>query len=178
MENKPFSIKEWQATPEYKRLKKLAETNISEVVSKEFFRDPLRPIFRKPEVFYSAADGVVLDTHHDIGADECIVEVKGRKFTTKDLLNNPEYNERSLVVSVFMTFFNVHTNRIPTDSYIVEAKETPYIFSHGLSMLDTELDLFNKKKLDKDTQTYLFKNQRKIITCYSPEIAGHYYCIS
>jgi phosphatidylserine decarboxylase len=162
------------ASEEVQELKK---TPISKMVSEKFFRDDMRPIYRKPEVFYSAADGVILYLHENIGADEALVEIKGKKFTTRDLLDDQTYNERSLVISTFMTFFNVHTNRVCTDCYFVEEKNTPFVHTHGISMLAIEQGLFTRKTFETKDMQYLFRNQRKVITLNAPDMGGEYYLV-
>jgi phosphatidylserine decarboxylase len=174
MEREPKTIKQWLSSPEVQELK---QTPITKIVTEKFFRDPMRPIYKKPEVFYAPADGVVLYVHENIGPDQALVEVKGRKFTTRDLLDDQTYNERSLVISTFMTFYNVHTNRMPTDGYLVEEKNTQFVHTHGISMLAIENGLFTRKTFDTDGMQYLFRNQRKVITVHAPDMGGEYYMV-
>jgi len=45
--------------------------------------------------------------------EEPIVKIKGKAYTLRDAMRDPEYKEPSLVIGIFMTFFDVHVNRIP-----------------------------------------------------------------
>ena len=63
-----------------------------------FFRNPLRNVPRLPGVVVSPADGVILDISEEY---------------------EPEYIKgRALRVSIFLSLFNVHINRIPIDGEI------------------------------------------------------------
>ena len=46
-------------------------------------------------------------------ADEPIVEIKGMNYTIQDVLGDKTYNKPSLVIGIFMSFYDVHINRIP-----------------------------------------------------------------
>ena len=168
------TVKEWLNSSEVRKLKR---TPVTKIVTEKFFRDPLRPIHFDPSVFYAPADGVVLYAHNIVEPTDNIIEIKGRNFTLRDLLDDPKYDEPSLVIGIFMTFYSVHINRIPTNGYLVEEHFTPFIYTHGISMYQLEQDIFGKKAFDNSTLEYLFCNERKIITVYSPIIKDNYYLI-
>jgi len=70
-----------------------------------FFRDPERTIEKKDGVFYSPADGKVIfigETRED------------------ELLK-----DKALMVSIFMSPFNVHINRIPCDGVVKDVRHYP-----------------------------------------------------
>src|SRR2546422_2743079 len=77
-----------------------------------FFRDPVRSTYSDPAYFFSPADGVIL-YQRVVGSDESIVEIKGKPYSLREALRDPAYDRPSLVVGVFMTFFDVHMNRVP-----------------------------------------------------------------
>ncbi len=70
-----------------------------------FFRDPERSAPDNKDVFYSPADGrIVL-----IGETD----------------ENELLKKRALKVSIFMSVFNVHVNRVPCDGIVKEVKHYP-----------------------------------------------------
>lgn len=168
------TLEKWLSSKEVKELQKKP---ITELLTKEFFRDPFRPLHYNPNVFLSPADGIVLYTYPKIGPTDKIVEIKGEKFTVQDLLYDTDYKQNSLVIGIFMTVLDVHINRIPIDSYMSEIVETPFIFTHNTSMFFFEQDLLNKLKINKDNLKYLFKNEKLVSTIYCPRIKEKYYII-
>jgi phosphatidylserine decarboxylase len=70
-----------------------------------FFRNPTRPIPEDPKAIVSPADGTVLFV---------------KKVQEKDFLN-----AEVIMISVFMSVFNVHINRIPMTGTVVKAKYFP-----------------------------------------------------
>src|SRR5688572_6346733 len=77
-----------------------------------FFRDPCRPTFSDLRYFFSPADGIIL-YQRTVEPDECIVDIKGKPYSLLDALRDPTYDRRSLVIGIFMSFFDVHINRVP-----------------------------------------------------------------
>jgi phosphatidylserine decarboxylase len=70
-----------------------------------FFRDPERVINRKDGVFYSPADGKVIFIGK-VGEDELL-------------------KDKAIEVSIFMSPFNVHINRIPCDGVVRDVRHCP-----------------------------------------------------
>ena len=77
-----------------------------------FFGDPIRPTHSDLSYFFTPADGVILYPRA-VCPDECIGEIKGRAYALQKALRDPHYEAPSLVIGIFMTFFDVHINRIP-----------------------------------------------------------------
>src|SRR5262245_55475225 len=75
-----------------------------------FFRDPVRSTHVDPDYFLAPADGILL-YQKIVRPDECVVQIKGRDFTLRDAMRDPTYDKPSLVVGIFMTFYDVHVNR-------------------------------------------------------------------
>jgi len=168
------NIEEWLNSEE---IKKIQKKPIIELLTKEFFRDPFRRLYYDPKAFYSPADGVVLYAYPRLGPKEKLVEVKGKKFTVQDLLHDEDYKYDSLVIGVFMTILDVHVNRMPNNGYIVETRETPFIYTHNTSMYFFEQELFEKLNINPDKLKYLFQNEKLVSTIYSPDIKGRYYIV-
>ena len=167
-------LKEWIKSPEVQRIK---NENAGNRFGVEFFRDPLRPVFLNPEVFYAPADGIILYAHSRVKCDEAIVVVKGRKFTPRDLLDDKNFNQDSLIIGTYMTEFDVHVNRCPTSGYLTEVHKTPYLFTHNFSMMLEQEDLMRGKGSHPEDMGYLFPNERCIVRVYAPKIKSSYYIV-
>jgi phosphatidylserine decarboxylase len=128
-------------------------------------------------VFYAPADGVVLYAYPEVKPDEAIVEIKGKKFTPRDALDDQEYNYKSLVVGIFMTEYDVHVNRVPTSGYLSEVHRTPYLFTLNVSMKLEQDDITDHGGSKPDDMGYLFPNERCISAIYAPQIKSRYYVI-
>lgn len=167
-------LKQWLTSPEVQKLKK---ENAGRRFGVDFFRDPLRPCFLRPEMFLAPADGVILYAHPRVGPTEPIVVVKGRKFTPQDLLDDKEFSHDSLVVGIYMTEYDVHVNRVPTAGYLTEEHRTPYLFTHNFSMMLEQEDLMHGKGSHPNDMQYLFPNERCVVSVYAPRLKLTYYVV-
>ena len=93
-------------------VKELQKKPVAELSNTFFFRDPLRPNFIDHEHFYSPADGTILYQKFVL-PDEPIIEIKGIDYTLQDVMGDKDYDQPSLVIGIFMSFYDVHVNRIP-----------------------------------------------------------------
>jgi phosphatidylserine decarboxylase len=168
----PQTIKQWLKSDDVKQCKK----DKGFLTSTLFFRDPMRNIHIDPAVFYSPADGIVLYAYENLKPDDAIVEVKGKKFTVKDALDDQDYDLPSMVISIFMTQYNVHVNRVPTSGYLNEEHRTPYLFTPNVSMIFEENAILEEAKVEGDL-SYEWTNERRIVGVYHPEIKTKYYLI-
>ncbi len=166
-----------------KRLREWIKTDVASVrqrpmrwLSEEyFFRDPIRPLYADSSYFYAPADGVIL--YADVvKADEPIVDIKGRNYTLQDAMRKEEYEKESLVIGIFMTFYDVHINRIPYSGRL-SYEELETISSHNFPMLDVEKSLVDVLKPSTADAEYLFNNQRILNTVFSMELAQEYYIL-
>jgi phosphatidylserine decarboxylase len=167
-------LKEWLQSPGYKEFQ---SNKLGDKYSREFFRDPFRPIHVQPDRFLAAADGVILYAHERIASDEPVVVVKGRKFTTKDLLDDKEFSQDALVIGTYMTEADVHVNRVPTAGYLTEEHRTPYLFTHGFSMMLEQDDILGGKGSTQADMGYLTANERCIVSVYCPSLRLTYYLV-
>jgi len=103
------SLQEWLNTD----VKKLKRKSIQDLSSIFFFRDPIRPQLIDPDRFYSPADGTILYQKVVDSPEDPVIEIKGVNYTLKDVLQDPDYNKPALVIGIFMSFYDVHINRIP-----------------------------------------------------------------
>jgi len=167
-------LKQWLQTDEVQKLKTMPK---GKRYSREFFRDPMRPIFNRPDVFYAPASGVILYAHDRVAPDEAIVVVKGRKLTTKELLDDPNFSSDALVIGCFMTEYDVHINRCPTAAYLTEEHVTPYLFTHNFSMMLEQEALLEEGGAQQPDMGYLFPNERTVVRFYAPRVKASYYCV-
>ena len=112
------------------------DKSVSWISQFHFFRDPIRPTYSGLSYFFSPADGIIL-YQHKLHADQCLVEIKGRSYSLRDAIRDRSYQAESLVIGIFMTFFDVHTNRIPYPGSISYTELEP-VDTYNHPMLDVE----------------------------------------
>ncbi|MCX4824577.1 phosphatidylserine decarboxylase [Streptomyces sp. NBC_01142] len=162
------SLEEWVEN-EVLRLDDRSPAWLSDVY---FFRDPRRPRTVDSSYFFSPADGVIL-YQRTVKPDEPILDIKGESYSLRDALREPEYHRESLVIGIFMTFFDVHVNRVPyrgTLSY----RELPPIHTYNRPMLDVENRLLYDLQIDLSEASYLRPNQRMVNRVYAPALGETY----
>lgn len=140
-----------------------------------FFRDPIRPAYSDLSYFFAPADGIIL-YQKIVHPDETLIDIKGKNYSLQDAMQDPSYDKESYVVGIFMTFYDVHINRIPFPGRLAyEEKEK--ISSYNHPMLSTEKYLVNEAIVNTQTANYLFSNQRVLNTVYAPAIQQQYYIL-
>lgn len=140
-----------------------------------FFRDPSRPIFSDASYFFPPADGIVLYVR-EVEPSECIVEIKGRSFTLREAMRDETYDHKSLVIGIFMTFYDVHINRVPYAGHLCY-RELDTIDTYNYPMIEVEKDLLDEVTPYTRNAGYLFNNQRVINRIYSLDLKQHYYVL-
>jgi phosphatidylserine decarboxylase len=166
-----------------KRLRDWIDTDVAEVRDKPlswlsqhfFFRDPTRPIFSNTSYFYSPADGIVL-YQKTVNPDEAIVDIKGKSYSLHDAMRDETYDKESLVIGIFMTFYDVHVNRIPYPGRL-SYKELDPIDTHNYPMLDVEKNLIDDLRINTNDFEYLHNNQRVLNRVFAPDLKQHYYIL-
>src|SRR6266480_1409609 len=140
-----------------------------------FFRDPARPIFSDSTYFFAPADGILL-YQQTVMPDDPIVEIKGKAYSLRDAMRDPFYDHQSMVIGIFMTFFDVHVNRIPFAGRLwYEELEAIHTYNHP--MLPVEKSLVQDLCINLNQAGYLHSNQRMINKIYAPELGQHYYVL-
>jgi len=157
------TLKEWLATD----VAKAEKMGVGKLSNEYFFRDPARPTYVDHEYFFSPADGTII-YQKIVDPTEPIVEIKGINYTLQEVVGDPTYNKRSLVIGIFMSFFDVHINRIPYSGILRCERKDP-IESTNLPMLALEKDILNKV-INPNNMEYLKNNERMINTIYSPSL--------
>jgi len=155
-------------------VRELQKLPVGELSNTFFFRDPLRPNYIDYEHFYSPADGTIL-YQKVVQPDESVVEIKGMNYTLKDVMGDSDYNKPSLVIGIFMSFYDVHINRIPYGG-ILKYKHLEPIESTNKPMLAVEKDILNKV-INPNNMDYLKYNERMFNQVYVPSLDYTYYLI-
>jgi len=140
-----------------------------------FFRDPSRPLYSDPLYFFAPADGVVLYQRR-VEPDQRIVGIKGRNFTLRDAMRDPGFDRECLVIGIFMTFFDVHVNRVPYAGRL-SYKELEPIDTYNYPMLEIEKGLLDELRVNTDDAAYLHNNQRVLNRVYAPDLGQWYYIL-
>jgi phosphatidylserine decarboxylase len=156
----------------------LLKLPVGELSNTFFFRDPLRPTHIDNEHFYSPADGTILYQKLVLPGAPCcenIVEIKGKNYTLQDVMGDKDYNKPSLVIGIFMSFYDVHINRIPYSGTIKYNRLEP-IESTNKPMLAVEKDILNNV-INPNNMDYLKYNERVLNTIYNSSLDYTYYVI-
>lgn len=140
-----------------------------------FFRDPTRPNYSDTNYFFSPADGIVL-YQLTVDPDEPIVDIKGKHYSLQDAMRDPSYDKRSIVIGIFMTFFDVHVNRVPYPGRIAY-KELEEIDTFNYPMLPVEKALVHELRIDVRRAEYLHNNQRMLNRVWAADLGQSYYIL-
>jgi phosphatidylserine decarboxylase len=151
------------------------EKSISWISQHHFFRDPSRPTYADMRRFFSPADGIVI-YQREVAPNEAIVIIKGKNYTLRDALRDKEFSARCLVIGIFMTFFDVHVNRIPYPG-LLSYNELDAIDTYNHPMLDVETSILEDLRVPTDSLGYLHHNQRMVNHVYSSDLGLAYYVL-
>lgn len=128
--------------------------------TEHFFRDPIRPTYSDTGYFLSPADGVIV-YQEEVGPDDRLLDIKGRSYSIRDALRDPHYDQPSLVIGVFMTFYDVHVNRVSYPGRLSYRLLEP-IDTTNRPMLNVEKSLLEDLRVSLDDAEYLHRNQRMV----------------
>lgn len=140
-----------------------------------FFRDPNRPVYSDSAFFFSPADGVVLYVR-TVAPDSSLLEIKGHSYSLRDALRMPAFAQRCLVIGIFMTFYDVHINRIPYAGRL-RYRELDPVATRNHPMLPVERELLAGVCAPAADAEYLSLNQRVVNTVTSLELGQRYYIL-
>jgi phosphatidylserine decarboxylase len=165
------TLEEWLETD----VQPLEDKSVSWLSQFHFFRDPMRPSYSDLSYFFSPADGIII-YQKQVRPDEPIVEIKGKPYSLQDSLRDKDYKSDSLVIGIFMTFFDVHVNRVPYPGQL-SYKELDPIDTYNHPMLDVEKHILQELRIPTETLEYLHHNQRMVNRIYSSELGLSYYVL-
>jgi len=140
-----------------------------------FFRDPIRPMYSDLSYFFAPADGIIL-YQRQVRPNEAILEIKGKAYSLRDALRDQSFNSECLVIGIFMTFYDVHVNRVPYPGQL-SYKELDPIETYNRPMLEVEKHILDNLGIPHDTLEYLHHNQRMVNRIFSSELGGPYYVL-
>ncbi len=140
-----------------------------------FFRDPIRPTYSDLSYFFSPADGIIL-YQRKVRPDEAILKIKGKAYSLRAALRDPDFNAECMVIGTFMTFYDVHVNRVPYPGQL-SYRELDPIDTHNRPMLDVEKHILDNLRIPIDAFEYLHHNQRMVNRIFSSELGGPYYVL-
>ena len=140
-----------------------------------FFRDPVRPSYSNLDYFFAPADGVVL-YQETVGPSESIVDIKGKPYSLREALRDSSYDKPSLVIGIFMTFFDVHINRVPYPGRLSYRQLDP-IDTLNHPMLEVEESILEDLRVSPSDAEYMRHNQRMVNRIDSPGLGGPYYVL-
>lgn len=165
------SLKEWVASD----VKSVSKKQLKWLSEYHFFRDPARPVYTDPRYFFAPADGVIL-YQRVVEADEALVEIKGRAYTPREALRDKHFNQRCLVIGIFMSIYDVHINRIPYAG-VLNFTSLPAIETYNRPMLSVEEALLRGHAQPTADADYLFSNQRMLNRVYIPSLGISYHLL-
>jgi len=158
-----MTLKEWLNSECFTRFKDISQIEFFE---REFMRNPIRRIDINNNICKSPADGVLLYTGlYD--ANSSVIEIKGRRYTVKDILMNPKKEGRFYVAGIFLTSYSVHVVRAVASGIITKIMQLPPLISSNMSMTLFEQGIYSGKFLP-DYLDYNFYNERTIVKQYVP----------
>ncbi len=153
----------------------LSDKSVAWLSQYNFFRDPPRPAYSDLGYFFAPADGVVLYSEQ-VKPGDCLVEIKGRPYSLRDAMGDQTYDEESLVIGVFMTFYDVHVNRMPYPGRLSYRLLDPIdTFNHP--MLEVEQSILEDLKVAPAQARYLHHNQRMVNRVQSMQLGQSYYML-
>jgi phosphatidylserine decarboxylase len=151
------------------------DRSVSWLSESHFFRDPARPMYSDLRYFFAPADGIIL-YQRVVKPDESIVDIKGKSYSLRDALRDPDYDRTSLVIGIFMTFFDVHVNRIPYPGRLYYRELEP-IDTYNHPMLEVERQILDDLRVSTESLEYLRHNQRVVNRVDSVQLGGSYYIL-
>jgi phosphatidylserine decarboxylase len=165
------SLAEWMATD----VAPVKDKSVGWLSAHHFFRDPPRPTYSDASYFFSPADGIIL-YQKMVEPDAPIVEIKGRPYSLRDAMRDVDYDHPSLVIGIFMTFYDVHINRVPYPGLLSYRYLEP-INTHNHPMLDVEKVLVDDLRVSLNEAAYLHHNQRMLNRFDSMQLGQAYYVL-
>ena len=166
-----LKLKDWLSSDEVQHIRSLSWKDILE---KEFNRNPIRPVFYSPKILYSPNDGILLHSKIVKPSDEYL-NIKGRKLTVQDLLQDSSYKEESLAIGIFLTVYDMHYSKMPSDGLI----KCKWLEMEGISsgMFPLEKLIIQSGKIDTNLEDYLFTNERWIFEVQNIRNELKYYIV-
>jgi len=156
-------------------VRSLKEKGLRWLSEEYFFRDQVCPMISHPSYFFAPADWILLYLE-TVKPEDPIVEIKGKAYSMRDAMRDPAYQYPSMVVGIFMTFFDVHVNRMPFAGRLCY-RELEAIHTYNHPMLALEKSVVDDLCINLDQTGYLHSNQRMLNKIIAPDLGQHYYVL-
>ena len=164
-------LEEWLETD----VRPYREKSVAWLSQHHFFRDPVRANHSDMDLFFSPADGIIV-YQQVLGPEEPILNLKGRAYTLRDALRMPHFDQTCLVIGIFMTFFDVHVNRIPYPG-LLSWRELDALDTYNHPMLPLECDILEDLRINPENLGYLQHNQRMLNRVFASVLGFDYYIL-
>jgi len=146
------------------------------LASHHFLRDPVRPTYVDSTMMFAPADGVIL-YQVEVDPTDPVLDIKGRDYTVRDVLADPHFEGRALVIGIFLTFYDVHTQRIPYGGTLTW-RAAPTLTTINKPMLAAERHLLNALRVPPaEYNQYLHKNERVVSRIAAADLQLYYYVV-
>lgn len=152
------------------------KTSLGDIYTQYFYRDPRRPCIKKDNTFKAPADGIVIsngiynineDTYWLKGAEFDLLTIIGNNSSFWDYLtkNKVKYVQ---IISIFMTFYSPHWNRVPIDSKLISRSHMLPIMTKNMPMVEVEDQIFK-------SDDHMFKmSSVENYYSYNERVCSHY----
>ena len=140
-----------------------------------FFRDPIRSTYIDESYFFAPADGIIV-YQKAVKPDADLLDIKGKAYTVRDALQDPVYDKVSMVIGIFMTFFDVHVNRVSFPGRL-SYRSVESIHTFNYPMLPMERMILDDLRIDSQKADYLRYNQRVVNRIDAPSLNRSYYLL-
>jgi phosphatidylserine decarboxylase len=164
-------LKEWRSTA----VEKYKDLGLARVSHQEFLRDPCRAQRVDSRFFFSPADGILI-ARQTADPDTDLIETKGTHCTLRQLMAPWQVDRPCLVVSVFLTFYDVHIIRCPTGALLSHQHAKP-LRTMNLPMLWEEQQICKKGRVSAADERFMASNSRTLCRFWSSSLAYRYFLV-
>jgi phosphatidylserine decarboxylase len=165
------SLREWLETD----VRPVQDEPLSWLSAQHFFRDPPRPAYSDLSYFFAPADGILL-YQGEVDSGAPILDIKGRHYSLQEAMRDRHFDRTCLVIGIFMTFYDVHVNRVPYPGRLTYRKLEP-IHTHNRPMLEVEKAILKELRVPLERAEYLHDNERVLNRIWSDELGDAYYVL-
>jgi phosphatidylserine decarboxylase len=165
------SLPEWIDT----EVREVRDKPLSWLSQYHFFRDPSRPVFSDISYFVAPADGIIL-YQKVVAPDEPLLDIKGKPYSLRQAMRDETYDRKSLVIGIFMTFYDVHVNRVPFPGRLSYRQLDP-MSTFNRPMLGVEKSILEDLHVSIASADYLHYNQRMLNRIFSIQLRETYYIL-
>lgn len=151
--------------------------SIEELSSTYFFRDPIRPIKNNNELIYAPADGIILDCKK-ISSIHDNIFTKYEEVTLDNLSYSQIENGAYWIITIFLTFYDPHIIRLPTNGIISRLDLPPY-YAENKAMLEVENNILsnNIANIKQELLASISFNQRVLLNVKPPFKNENYHIV-